>query len=132
MPRKVFLATLVCLCMALSVSAQRRGRDFETNDNNVIRAEKYMERVQQQREAANRLSEAQRNYERAKAKEETADAALGKADPNHPQADRLARDAAKASRERATAEAARDIRMQDAERVGAVREARARGGRWDN
>lgn len=132
MLRKLFLATLVCLCMALSVSAQRRERDFETNDNNVIDADKYMERVQRQREAANRLADAQRNYERAKAKEEAADAALDKADPNHPQADRLARDAAKASRERATSEATRDIRVREAESVGAVREARVRGGKWDN
>jgi len=117
--------------MVLSVSAQRRGRDFETNDNNVIDADRYMERVQRQKEAADRLSEAQRNYERAKAKEEATDAALDKADPNHPQADRLARNAAEASRERAKAEVTREIRMREAESVGVVREARVGGGKWD-
>ena len=90
-----------------------------------------MERVQQQREATNRLYDAQRNYERAKAREEAADRALAKAGPDHPQTDRLARGAVEASYERAKAEVTREIRMREAESVGAVREARARGGKWD-
>lgn len=127
MPRKVLLTTLVCLCMSLSVNAQRRGRNFETNDNNVINPTERLQRIERQREAADRWFEAQRNYERAKAREEAADGALSRSNPDHPQSDRLARDAAQATRDRAKAELERDLWRQEAERVGAFREARQGG-----
>jgi hypothetical protein len=128
MLKKLVFATLLCFCF-VGVSSAQSGKADKARPEPEYKM-RYVDppstRELRQREGATRLFEAERKLQEARTKEANADRALTKANPDGPQADRLARNAVEASKERAKAELTRDLLERRAREDGVIREARLR------
>jgi hypothetical protein len=121
MLKKLLFATVMCLCLAGILFAQKDNPKMDAIDaQQIIDPNETFRKEEEQKIASDNLSEAVIDLEKAREKERKADEDLKKADPNAKDFDKFLQNAASASVERSRAETLLKIRAFRAKEVGIV------------